>query len=184
MTASFYEQRASRLSLGSAASGSRRHSLLSTDGNSTLDNTYNYASSYSGHGDRLSRWRQTYLASDTGDTDGVQSTSLALPDDSRFTTCLAMSDDQPLLAVGSGSYETNMFFVQSLDDQLDVKASFASKFPIYSLAFKANLLMAGTDRNTSVLYHVDRARLLGFTSDDSDGPLVKCVGTFKNKSAK
>ncbi|KAJ1816466.1 hypothetical protein LPJ56_002341 [Coemansia sp. RSA 2599] len=185
MATSFYDQRASRLSLGSNASGSRRHSLLSTDGNSAFDNTYNYADSWSGHGDRLSRWRQTYIASDTGDTEGVQSTSLALPDESRFTTCLAMSEDQPLLAVGSGSYETNMFFVQSLDDQLDVKASFASKFPIYSLAFKANLLMAGTDRNTSVLYHVDRARLLGFASDGGeDGPLVKCVGTYKNKSAK
>ncbi|KAJ1726349.1 hypothetical protein LPJ61_005246, partial [Coemansia biformis] len=101
---------------------------------------------------------------------------------------MAMSEDQPLVAVGSGSYETNMFFVQTLDDQLDVKASFASKFPIYSLAFRSNLLMAGTDRSTSVLYKVDRARLLGYASGDDggdpDGPMVKCVGTYKNKAAK
>ncbi|KAJ1963619.1 hypothetical protein GGI12_001951 [Dipsacomyces acuminosporus] len=84
-----------------------------------------------------------------------------------------------------------MFFVQSsFEDncQLDVKASFASKFPIYSLAFQSNLLMAGTDRNTSVLYKVDRARLLGLAGEGSDtgddGPLVKCVGTYKNKAAK
>ncbi|KAI7823757.1 hypothetical protein BX661DRAFT_186393 [Kickxella alabastrina] len=179
-----YDRHSSRMSLASTDNGSRRHSLLSADGNQHLDSTYNYADSWSPQGDKLRRWRQTYIASETGDTEGVQSTSLALPDDSRFTTCMALSDDQPLLAIGSGSYETNMFFVQSLDDQLDVKASFASKFPIYSLALKSNLLMAGTDRNTSVLYHVDRARLLGFASDDSDGPLVRCVGTFKNKAAK
>ncbi|KAJ2722309.1 hypothetical protein GGI07_003391 [Coemansia sp. Benny D115] len=183
MSAGIYDRRTSRLSMGSTASGSRRHSLLSTDG---LDNAYSYTEAWgAASSDRLSRWRQAYVAGDTGDAEGVQSTSLALPDESRFTTCVAMSDDQPLLAVGSGSHETNMFFVQSLDDQLDVKASFASKFPIYSLAFKANLLMAGTDRNTSVLYHVDRARLLGFSSESGDeGPLVKCVGTYKNKAAK
>ncbi|KAJ2428517.1 hypothetical protein GGF41_001352 [Coemansia sp. RSA 2531] len=132
-------------------------------------------------------WRQAYIASDTGDTSGVQSTSLGLPDESRFTTSLAMSEDQPLLAVGSGSHETNMFFVQSLDDQLDVKASFASKFPIYALALHGNLLLAGTDRSTSVLYRVDRARLLGYTDADAgaeDGPLVRCVGTFKSKAAR
>ncbi|KAJ2461910.1 hypothetical protein EV174_007175, partial [Coemansia sp. RSA 2320] len=122
---------------------------------------------------------------DTGDSSGVQSTSLGLPDEARFTTSLAMSEDQPLLAVGSGSHETNMFFVQSLDDQLDVKASFASKFPIYSLALHGNLLLAGTDRSTSVLYRVDRARLLGFSDDGAeDGPLVRCVGTFKSKAAR
>ncbi|KAJ2691321.1 hypothetical protein IWW39_000006 [Coemansia spiralis] len=131
-----------------------------------------------------SQWRQAYVASDTGDTSGVHSTSLGLPDDSRFTTSLAMSEDQPLLAVGSGSHETNMFFVQSLDDQLDVKASFASKFPIYSLALHGNLLLAGTDRSTSVLYRVDRARLLGYTDAEEDGPLVRCVGTFKSKAAR
>ncbi|KAJ1770489.1 hypothetical protein LPJ74_003161 [Coemansia sp. RSA 1843] len=183
-------------SLGSnnTPSGSRRHSLLSADGNLQLDNTYNYTSSWNLlGGDNLSQWRRTYVASEVGDTDGVQSTSLALPDETRFTTCMAVSEDQPLLAIGSGSYETNMFFVQSLDDQLDVKASFASKFPIYSLGFKSNLLMAGTDRNTSVLYKVDRARLLGFPPENAidddggsgdDGPLVRCVGTFKNKAAK
>ncbi|KAJ2002819.1 hypothetical protein GGI04_003184 [Coemansia thaxteri] len=131
------------------------------------------------------QWRQAYVASDTGDSSGVQSTSLGLPDEARFTTSLAMSEDQPLLAVGSGSHETNMFFVQSLDDQLDVKASFASKFPIYSLALHGNLLLAGTDRSTSVLYRVDRARLLGFSDDGAeDGPLVRCVGTFKSKAAR
>ncbi|KAJ2747166.1 hypothetical protein GGI20_000780 [Coemansia sp. BCRC 34301] len=129
-------------------------------------------------------WRKEYVASDTGDATGVQSTSLGLPDDSRFTTSLAMSSDQPLLAVGSGSHETNMFFVQSLDDQLDVKASFASKFPIYSLAMHGSLLLAGTDRSTSVLYRVDRARLLGYSESEEDGPLVKCVGTFKSKAAR
>ncbi|KAJ2891117.1 hypothetical protein GGI21_005947, partial [Coemansia aciculifera] len=128
-----------------------------------------------------------YVASDTGDTSGVQSTSLGLPDESRFTTSLAMSSDQPLLAVGSGSQATNMFFVQSLDDQLDVKASFASKFPIYALAMHGGLLLAGTDRSTSVLYRVDRARLLGYadpTADSDDGPLVRCVATFKSKAAR
>ncbi|KAI8322895.1 hypothetical protein GQ54DRAFT_297067 [Martensiomyces pterosporus] len=190
MAAGVYETTSARLSLGSNASGSRRHSLLSNDGSLHLDtSSYDYANSWSLHGDKLSRWRRTYIASETGDAEGVQSTSLALPDESRFTTCMAMSEDQPLLAVGSGSYDTNMFFVQSLDDQLDVKASFASKFPIYSLAFQSNLLMAGTDRNTSVLYKVDRARLLGYASengesDSEDGPLVKCVGTYKNKAAK
>ncbi|KAJ2821158.1 hypothetical protein GGI24_004295, partial [Coemansia furcata] len=79
-----------------------------------------------GGGCSSAAWRQAYVASDTGDSSGVQSTSLGLPDESRFTTSLAMSEDQPLLAVGSASHETNMFFVQSLDDQLDVKASFAS----------------------------------------------------------
>ncbi|KAJ2832356.1 hypothetical protein GGI24_001266 [Coemansia furcata] len=79
-----------------------------------------------------------------------------------------------------------MFFVQSLDDQLDVKASFASKFPIYALALHGNLLLAGTDRSTSVLYRVDRARLLGYAASDEDegGPLVRCVGTFKSKAAR
>ncbi|KAJ2513429.1 hypothetical protein GGI11_004404, partial [Coemansia sp. RSA 2049] len=191
--------RSSRQSLGSnTPNGSRRHSLLSADGTQQLDDAYNhnYGNSWSvGGGDKqLSRWRRTYIASEVGDTDGVQSTSLALPDETRFTTCMAVSEDQPLLAVGSGSYETNMFFVQSLEDQLDVKASFASKFPIYSLGFKTNLLMAGTDRNTSVLYKVDRARLLGFPPENAiddgdgaaadDGPLVRCIGTFKNKAAK
>ncbi|KAJ2064660.1 hypothetical protein GGI17_000802 [Coemansia sp. S146] len=138
-------------------------------------------------GSSNAHWRQAYVASDTGDTSGVQSTSLGLPDESRFTTSLAMSEDQPLLAVGSGSHETNMFFVQSLDDQLDVKASFASKFPIYALALHGNLLLAGTDRSTSVLYRVDRARLLGYSDADAeseDGPLVRCVGTFKSKAAR
>ncbi|KAJ2367144.1 hypothetical protein IW150_005746, partial [Coemansia sp. RSA 2607] len=183
MTTAFFDRHTSRLSVGSATSGSRRHSLLSTDGiTNTWEQAYEPSAASAGG---ASAWRQAYVASDTGDTAGVQSTSLALPDDSRFTTCLALSDDQPLAAVGSGSHETNMFFVQTLDDQLDVKASFASKFPIYALAFKANLLMAGTDRNTSVLYHVDRARLLGFGDDGSDdGPLVRCVGTYKNKSAR
>ncbi|KAJ2654920.1 hypothetical protein IWW48_005820 [Coemansia sp. RSA 1200] len=191
--------RSSRQSLGSnTPNGSRRHSLLSADGTLQLDNAYNhnYGNSWSlGGGDKqLSGWRRTYIASEVGDTDGVQSTSLALPDETRFTTCMAVSEDQPLLAVGSGSYETNMFFVQSLEDQLDVKASFASKFPIYSLGFKTNLLMVGTDRNTSVLYKVDRARLLGFPPENAiddgdggaadDGPLVRCIGTFKNKAAK
>ncbi|KAJ2403272.1 hypothetical protein GGI23_000064 [Coemansia sp. RSA 2559] len=187
--------RSSRQSLGSnTPSGSRRHSLLSADGNLQLDSTYTYSSTGGTlDGDGLSRWRRTYIASEVGDADGVNSTSLALPDETRFTTCMAVSEDQPLLAVGSGSYETNMFFVQSLDDQLDVKASFASKFPIYSLGFKSNLLMAGTDRNTSVLYKVDRARLLGFPPENAieddeasgdDGPLVRCIGTFKNKAAK
>ncbi|KAJ2580048.1 hypothetical protein GGH95_002794, partial [Coemansia sp. RSA 1836] len=132
-----------------------------------------------------SAWRKTYVASDTGDTGGVQSTSLGLPDSARFTTSLALSSDQPLLAVGSGSHETNMFFVQSLDDQLDVKASFASKFPIYALAMHGGLLLAGTDRSTSVLYRVDRARLLGYSEEGTaDGPLVRCVGTFKSKAAR
>ncbi|KAJ2783502.1 hypothetical protein GGI15_002560 [Coemansia interrupta] len=184
MTA-FFDRQAARQSYGSTASGSRRHSLLSSDGvASTWEPPY---AAFSPGGGGASAWRQAYVASDTGDATGIQSTSLALPDDSRFTTCLALSADQPLAAVGSGSHETNMFFVQTLDDQLDVKASFASKFPIYSLAFKANLLMAGTDRNTSVLYHVDRGRLLGFGDDGGDGgdgPLVRCVGTYKNKSAR
>ncbi|KAJ2301936.1 hypothetical protein IWW55_003669, partial [Coemansia sp. RSA 2706] len=137
MATGVYDSRSARQSVGSAGSGSRRHSLLSTDdGNWAPSMQYDYANAWSVNGgDKLSRWRRAYIASDTGDTEGVQSTSLALPDESRFTTCMAMSEDQPLLAVGSGSYETNMFFVQSLDDQLDVKASFASKFPIYSLAF-------------------------------------------------
>ncbi|KAJ2541958.1 hypothetical protein EV175_006099, partial [Coemansia sp. RSA 1933] len=187
--------RSSRLSVGSnnTPSGSRRHSLLSADGNLQADSsTYNYGAGWTVTGDNLSQWRRTYLASEVGDADGVNSTSLALPDETRFTTCMAVSEDQPLLAVGSGSYETNMFFVQSLEDQLDVKASFASKFPIYSLGFKTNLLMAGTDRNTSVLYKVDRARLLGYPAENAidedgggeEGPLVRCIGTFKNKAAK
>ncbi|KAJ1720213.1 hypothetical protein LPJ53_005135 [Coemansia erecta] len=189
MTTAFFDRHAARLSVGSAASGSRRHSLLSSDGAAASPWEPAYSASAQSAGG-ASGWRQSYVASDTGDATGIQSTSLALPDDTRFTTCLALSDDQPLLAVGSGSHETNMFFVQTLDDQLDVKASFASKFPIYALAFKANLLMAGTDRNTCVLYHVDRARLLGFGAADGagaaadDGPLVRCVGTYKNKSAR
>ncbi|KAJ2709862.1 hypothetical protein H4R19_004031 [Coemansia spiralis] len=189
MTVGVYETRGSRQSVGSAGSGSRRHSLLSVDGSGAgRANYYDYAMAWNAHGDKLSGWRQAYIASATGDSDGVQSTSLALPDTTRFTTSLAMSEDQPLVAVGSGSYETNMFFVQTLDDQLDVKASFASKFPIYSLAFKSNLLMAGTDRSTSVLYKVDRARLLGYADaegeSDPSGPMVKCVGTYKNKAPK
>ncbi|KAJ1780979.1 hypothetical protein LPJ62_006001, partial [Coemansia sp. RSA 2167] len=149
MATSVFDTHSARQSVGSTGSGSRRHSLLSTDGRAGIQ--YDYANAWGARGDKLSRWRRAYLASDTGDSSGVQSTSLALPDESRFTTCMAMSEDQSLLAAGSGSYDTNMFFVQSLDDQLDVKASFASKFPIYSLAFKGDLLMAGTDRNTSVL---------------------------------
>ncbi|KAJ1866303.1 hypothetical protein LPJ78_001960 [Coemansia sp. RSA 989] len=192
MAAGIYDSRSARQSLGSTGSGSRRHSLLSADGHSRASTQYDYATAWGqSGGDKLSRWRRAYIASDTGDAEGVQSSLLALPDDSRFTTCMAISEDQPLLAVGSGSYDTNMFFVQSLDGQLDVKASFASKFPIYSLAFKSNLLMAGTDRNTSVLYKVDRARLLGFASENAiddtqgeDGPLVRCVGTYKNKAVK
>ncbi|KAJ2141971.1 hypothetical protein IW142_004564 [Coemansia sp. RSA 564] len=189
MATSVFDTHSARQSVGSTGSGSRRHSLLSTDGRAGIQ--YDYANAWGARGDKLSRWRRAYLASDTGDSSGVQSTSLALPDESRFTTCMAMSEDQSLLAAGSGSYDTNMFFVQSLDDQLDVKASFASKFPIYSLAFKGDLLMAGTDRNTSVLYKVDRARLLGYAVENSidaaqgvDGPLVRCVGTYKNKAAK
>ncbi|KAJ2768121.1 hypothetical protein IWQ57_003670, partial [Coemansia nantahalensis] len=184
MTVGAYEAGTSRLSVGSAGSGSRRHSLLSVDGGGAARGGYDHATAWSPHGDKLSRWRRAYIASATGDSGGVQSTSLALPDSTRFTTSLALSEDQPLVAVGSGSYETNMFFVQTLEDQLDVKASFASKFPIYSLAFKSNLLMAGTDRSTSVLYRVDRARLLGHAGGDADGPMVKCVGTYKNKAAK
>ncbi|KAJ2608706.1 hypothetical protein H4S08_004350 [Coemansia sp. RSA 1365] len=184
MATGVFDTRGMRQSLGSNTGGSsRRHSLLSVEGSPTAV-TYDIATAWGNDGDAASRWRRAYIASDTGDTTGVQSTSLALPDEARFTTCMAMSSDQPLLAVGSGSHETNMFFVQTLDDQLDVKASFASKFPIYSLAFKNNLLMAGTDRSTSVLYRVDRARLLGFSGESEDGPLVRCVGTFKNKAAK
>ncbi|KAJ2809418.1 hypothetical protein H4R20_000143 [Coemansia guatemalensis] len=184
MSTGVFDTRGARQSLGSNASGSsRRHSLLSVEG-SPVAATYDIATAWGDDGDAASRWRRAYIASETGDATGVQSTSLALPDEARFTTCMAMSSDQPLVAVGSGSYETNMFFVQTLDDQLDVKASFASKFPIYSLAFKDNLLMAGTDRSTSVLYRVDRARLLGFSGEGEDGPLVRCVGTFKNKAAK
>ncbi|KAJ2076796.1 hypothetical protein H4R24_005503 [Coemansia sp. RSA 988] len=184
MATGVFDTRGARQSLGSNASGSsRRHSLLSVEGSPTAT-TYDIATAWGDDGDAASRWRRAYIASDTGDATGVQSTSLALPDEARFTTCLAMSSDQPLVAVGSGSHETNMFFVQTLDDQLEVKASFASKFPIYSLAFKDNLLMAGTDRSTSVLYRVDRARLLGFSGESEDGPLVRCVGTFKNKAAK
>ncbi|KAJ2824088.1 hypothetical protein IWW50_003499, partial [Coemansia erecta] len=192
MATGVFESRSARQSVGSTGSGSRRHSLLSADGSGRASVQYDLANAWGVRGgDALSRWRRAYLASDTGDAEGVQSTSLALPDESRFTTCMAMSEDQGLLAAGSGSYDTNMFFVQTLDGQLDVKASFASKFPIYSLAFKGNLLMAGTDRNTSVLYKVDRARLLGFATENAidaaqgaDGPLVRCVGTYKNKAAK
>ncbi|KAJ1917687.1 hypothetical protein H4219_003054 [Mycoemilia scoparia] len=109
---------------------------------------------------------------------------------------MVISDDLPLIAVGSGSYDTNLYFVSALfeDGQnrdglpnFMAPASFASKFPIYSLSFKNDLLITGTERGTSILYKVDRHRLLGIDSGngESEGAgIVQCLGAYRNKSAR
>ncbi|OLY83238.1 Histone acetyltransferase type B subunit 2 [Smittium mucronatum] len=142
---------------------------------------------------RLNSWRSQYEALQTSDSQDLNSSLLALPDDSRFTTSLAISSESPLIAIGSGSYDTNLFFVQTSKNdsedtkaQINVKAFFASKFPIYSLSFQSNLLITGTERSAAVLYQISKSQLVGDNSSpgDKDQPLVRCVGTYKNKAAK
>ncbi|PVU96940.1 hypothetical protein BB561_000854 [Smittium simulii] len=137
----------------------------------------------------LSSWRKQFLASNLANDKELKTDLLALPDDSRFTTCMAPCDEEPLIAIGSGSYETNMFFVQknlvNQEEPLKVKAFFASKFPIYSLSYKSNLLITGTERSAAVLYQVSNSQLLSSSSGNEDSsPLIRCVATFKNKAVK
>ncbi|OMJ26949.1 Peroxisomal targeting signal 2 receptor [Smittium culicis] len=162
-------------------------------GNGSKSNPYNL--------DAVSLWRANYGCSNTHDSQETSSSLLALPDDSRFTTSLAISKEAPLVAIGSGSYDTNLFFVQTPANggqkesgggaplqkpQMAVKAFFASKFPIYSLSFQSNLLITGTERSAAVLYQISKSQLVsgGADSSSKDTPIVRCVGTYKNKAAK
>ncbi|KAJ1679817.1 hypothetical protein EV182_001274 [Spiromyces aspiralis] len=149
----------------------------------------------------LNSWRDKYIANENCNSDGLRHTSMRIPDNSRFTTSMSICEDLPLMAVGSGSYDTNLYFVSAEFSSADTdgqqlpvfqaRASFASKFPIYSLSFQSDLLITGTERGASILYKVDRRRLLGISSgsgngdsDDGDAGLVQCLGAYRNKSSK
>ncbi|PVU95416.1 hypothetical protein BB559_002749 [Furculomyces boomerangus] len=138
--------------------------------------------------DSLDSWRTQYLASQHADSDALKTSLLALPEDSRFTTSLAISNDSPLIAIGSGSYETNLFFVDANPSkEMKVKAFFASKFPIYSLSFQSDMLITGTERSAAVLYQVSSNKLISsdeISKDSHSEPLVRCIGTYKNKAAR
>ncbi|OMH84734.1 Histone acetyltransferase type B subunit 2 [Zancudomyces culisetae] len=143
----------------------------------------------------LSAWRTEYLASQLADIEGLKSTSLPLPEESRFTTSLAISNNLPLIAVGSGSYDTNLFFVEAKHErnretELKIKAFFASRFPIYSLSYQDDFLITGTERGASILYQVSSSQLLQNNQGEGEGNngggkgVVKCIETYKNKAAK